>query len=101
MTVLRGTRVFGHADATWIVFDGDTIAEIGTGDAPSGAEDLGDVTLAPGYVDLQINGIGDVDFSRCDADGYRRAEQRLLTRGVTTFLPTLISAPMDTYAPAV
>jgi N-acetylglucosamine-6-phosphate deacetylase len=49
----------------------------------------------PGFIDLQVNGFGGVDFLDADADGYRRAGAALLETGVTSFLPTLITAPVD------
>ena len=50
---------------------------------------------APGFVDLQVNGFGGVDFLDADADGYRRAGEALLETGVTAYLPTFITAPED------
>jgi N-acetylglucosamine-6-phosphate deacetylase len=47
----------------------------------------------PGFVDLQVNGFGGVDFLDADADGYRRAGDALLETGVTAYLPTLITTP--------
>ena len=47
----------------------------------------------PGFVDLQVNGFGGVDFLDADADAYRRAGAALLETGVTAFLPTLITSP--------
>jgi N-acetylglucosamine-6-phosphate deacetylase len=49
----------------------------------------------PGFVDLQVNGFAGVDFLEADADGYRRAGDALLETGVTSFLPTLITAEED------
>jgi N-acetylglucosamine-6-phosphate deacetylase len=49
----------------------------------------------PGFVDLQVNGFGGVDFSTADAGGYRRGGEALLETGVTAYLPTLITAPED------
>lgn len=49
----------------------------------------------PGFVDLQVNGFGGVDFLEADADGYGRAGDALLETGVTSYLPTLITAPED------
>ena len=46
----------------------------------------------PGFVDLQVNGFAGVDFLEADADGYRVAGEALLETGVTSFLPTLITA---------
>ena len=49
----------------------------------------------PGFVDLQVNGFGGVDFLDADVDGYRRAGAALLETGVTAYLPTLITSPED------
>src|SRR5436309_1399285 len=47
----------------------------------------------PGFVDLQVNGFGGVDFLDADAEGYCRAGEALLETGVTAYLPTLITTP--------
>ncbi len=49
----------------------------------------------PGFVDLQVNGFGGVDFLDADTEGYARAGESLLETGVTAYLPTLITAPED------
>jgi N-acetylglucosamine-6-phosphate deacetylase len=49
----------------------------------------------PGFVDLQVNGFGGVDFLEADAGGYRRAGLALLETGVTAYLPTLITSPEE------
>jgi N-acetylglucosamine-6-phosphate deacetylase len=49
----------------------------------------------PGFIDLQVNGFGGVDFLEADADGHRRAVEALLETGVTGYLPTLITAPEE------
>jgi hypothetical protein len=49
----------------------------------------------PGFVDLQVNGFGGVDFMGADADGYARGGEALLETGVTAYLPTFISAPEE------
>jgi N-acetylglucosamine-6-phosphate deacetylase len=48
---------------------------------------------APGFVDIQVNGFGGVDFLDADAEGYRRAGEALLETGVTAYLPAFITAP--------
>jgi N-acetylglucosamine-6-phosphate deacetylase len=50
---------------------------------------------APGFVDLQVNGFGGVDFFSADADAYRRAGDALLRTGVTAYQPTFISSLED------
>ena len=47
----------------------------------------------PGFVDLQVNGFGGVDFAAADAAGYKTAGDALLESGVTAYQPTLITAP--------
>ena len=56
----------------------------------------GEGTAVPGYVDLQVNGFGDVDFLSADVAGYRQAGEVLLSTGVTAFQPTLVSSPLQT-----
>ena len=85
----------------WITVEGGTVQDRGAGPPPAGAEDLGDALLVPGFVDLQVNGVGDVDFATADVDGFARAGRAQLTHGVTAYCPTLISAPLDSYAPAL
>jgi N-acetylglucosamine-6-phosphate deacetylase len=75
--------------------------EVGSGATPLGAVDLGPALLAPGFVDLQVNGLGDVDFASADADGWRRAGRDQLELGVTAYCPTLVTAPLDEYPPAL
>lgn len=53
--------------------------------------------LAPGFVDLQVNGGGDVLFQdTLDAEGLRRIAVAHRRLGSTAFLPTLISADRGT-----
>jgi len=54
-----------------------------------------DVTLCPGLVDLQVNGLGDLDVWRGDLEALGRA---LRDAGTTAWCPTLTSAPLDAYA---
>jgi N-acetylglucosamine-6-phosphate deacetylase len=49
----------------------------------------------PGFVDLQVNGFGGVDFAGADATGYKTAGDALLETGVTAYQPTLITAPEE------
>src|SRR3954454_11544924 len=61
--------------------------------AAIGLRSRGRGIAVPGFVDLQVNGFGGVDFLDADADGYRRAGEALLETGVTAYLPTLITTP--------
>ncbi|HSI75495.1 MAG TPA: 6-phosphogluconolactonase [Lunatimonas sp.] len=54
--------------------------------------------LAPGLVDLQINGINGIDFNSIELtkENVLAATQYLLSKGVTLFCPTLITGTKDT-----
>ncbi len=56
---------------------------------------------APGFVDLQVNGFGGVDFFSADSDAYRRAGDALLRTGVTAYQPTFITSPEEEIAAAL
>jgi len=55
----------------------------------------------PGFVDLQVNGFGGVDFLAAATDDYRRAGEALLATGVTAYQPTFITAAESTIVEAL
>jgi N-acetylglucosamine-6-phosphate deacetylase len=54
--------------------------------------------IVPGFVDLQVNGIADVDVAHADGDDWARLDGLLLAQGVTTWCPTLVTMPLERYA---
>ena len=56
-----------------------------------------DVVVAPGFVDLQVNGVDDVDCGSATAADIVRAGEILAASGVTAWLPTIVSRPLDRY----
>jgi N-acetylglucosamine-6-phosphate deacetylase len=107
VTVLAAARVVNgeggtSASPAWVIVDGEHIVAAGTGAPPSGdALELGDALLAPGFVDLQVNGIGTIDFATATVDESVSAVDALAATGSTACLPTLVSAPLDTYDDAL
>jgi N-acetylglucosamine-6-phosphate deacetylase len=85
------------AGPAWVTVAGGRIVATGTGTAPDGAVDLGDALLCPGFVDLQVNGTGAVDFASAPVERIVAAVDALVTGGTTALLPTICSAPLDTY----
>ncbi|MBO0836827.1 MAG: N-acetylglucosamine-6-phosphate deacetylase, partial [Actinobacteria bacterium] len=67
--------------------------------SPGAAPRLADVTLTdgyllPGFVDLQVNGYFGTEFQAPDAERWAAVAARLPSTGTTSFLPTLITAPV-------
>ncbi|RAY14294.1 N-acetylglucosamine-6-phosphate deacetylase [Actinomadura craniellae] len=78
------------------------IAEVGAG-RPAEHPDI-ELTgglLAPGLVDLQVNGYFGHDLADIDEAGWHRVVRRLPETGVTAFLPTFITAPVEEQAAAL
>jgi len=77
-----------------------SISALGRGDSPTT-----DLILAPGFVDLQVNGIDDVDVWSTalagNAVAWERINNLLLDQGVTSWCPTLVTAPLDVYQAAI
>jgi N-acetylglucosamine-6-phosphate deacetylase len=82
--LVDGTLIHGDVEIL-----GGRIAAVGLG-SPNGRG-----IAVPGFVDLQVNGFGGVDFLTADRDGYRQAGEALLETGVTAYLPTFITSPED------
>src|SRR5262245_10235479 len=58
--------------------------------------DVDGLIIAPGYIDLQVNGAFGVDFASRQ-DGLDEVAKKLRNTGVLHFLPTLVSSPLDLY----
>ncbi|KAI0764326.1 Metallo-dependent hydrolase [Trametes elegans] len=70
---------------------------------PDRVIDLGGNILSPGFLDIQINGAYNFDFSVYDGDdeaylaGLRRVGERIVETGVTSLLPTIITQERSLY----
>ena len=62
--------------------------------------DASGFTVAPGFVDIQINGGWGHDFT-ADPASIRTVAARLPATGVTTFLPTIVTSPADRRSAAI
>jgi N-acetylglucosamine-6-phosphate deacetylase len=92
-TLFDGTRLF--EDRAVVIEDGCILAVVPCGDVPAGlpARVLPDGTwLAPGFIDVQVNGGGDVLFNDTPTPEAIAAIAAAHRRfGTTSLLPTLIS----------
>ena len=95
---LHGARIVEPGVAlgppTIVALEGDRIAAIGEGAGVTGghAVDLNGLWLAPGLMDLQVNGAAGHDVTD-DASSIWAVGEAIAATGVTAFLPTIISAP--------
>jgi N-acetylglucosamine-6-phosphate deacetylase len=106
VTCLAAARVLSgdggvSASPAWVVVEDGRIVATGTGAPPQPADDLGDALLAPGFVAVQVYGAGAVVFATATTDEIVAAIDTLTAGGCTSMLPTLCTAPLDTYAAAL
>jgi N-acetylglucosamine-6-phosphate deacetylase len=83
-----------------VLIEGDRISAVGPASdltCPPGTQQLQaeGLLLAPGFIDLQINGAFGDDFTTAPESIWRVAA-RLPQYGVTSFLPTVITSPPQT-----
>ncbi len=86
---VRAALIDGNQVGGDVIVDDGLITQVGV--LPAGARGL----AVPGFVDLQVNGFGGVDFMATDVDGYHVAGQALAATGVTAYQPTIVSSPVD------
>ncbi|MGB4136111.1 MAG: N-acetylglucosamine-6-phosphate deacetylase [Microbacterium sp.] len=82
----------------WVRIDGGTIAEIGEGEpggAPGERIDLGARWVGPGFIDIHIHGAGRDDVMDGTPAGIATMAATLAASGVTSFVPTTYSAPVE------
>jgi N-acetylglucosamine-6-phosphate deacetylase len=99
---LRGKlAIAGHLEEGAVVITGGRIVEMlgSPRDGALPAQIIDADIIAPGLIDLQVNGGFGVEVG-ADPGALRELARRLPERGVTAYLPTLISAPAATYRPA-
>lgn len=82
-----------------VLIDGAKIVSVGPAneiDCPDDAESLDatGLTLTSGFIDLQINGAFGYDFT-ADPTSIWSVADRLPRYGVTAFLPTIITSPLE------
>lgn len=107
MHVIRAPRVVADSvplgPACVAVEDG-VIVGVVAGDTYGGVlpdVDLPAGVLAPGLVDIQINGCFGIDFVAAEPAGWAEVTRRLPETGVTAFLPTFITAPVPVLVDAL
>jgi N-acetylglucosamine-6-phosphate deacetylase len=91
---VRAALVDGALVEGDVALEDDRIAAVGLSPAGQGL-------AIPGLIDVHVNGFAGVDFLAADGEGYARAREALAATGVTAFVPTFVSSPLDAYGPAL
>ena len=100
--VLTGLPGAGVLSPGYVVLSGGRIAAVGEG-TPPGAADiaLADGYLAPGFVDLQVNGYYGEELQDARPEGWAHVIARLPETGTTAFVPTFVTSPVERLARAL
>jgi N-acetylglucosamine-6-phosphate deacetylase len=97
-TLFRG-RVHGmRGEANGVLVERDRVIWVGEGRGPERPDEVivagpGEL-IGPGFIDLQVNGFGGHDAAT-GPEAIAAISAALPSTGVTAFLPTLISAPLE------
>lgn len=92
MTTLTAARVHtpaGLIGPAAVTFEGDRITAVEA--VASGPN----VTIAAGFIDLQVNGVDDVNVATASDDQWDRLDGLIAAQGVTTWCPTVVTAPQE------
>ncbi len=101
-TILTADRLFTPAEiieSPVVVIEDERIATVGqrsSMELPSGRHlDFSGCVLAPGLIDIHIHGGAGHDVMEADESGLATLERSLLRSGVTAYVPTTVTAPME------
>jgi N-acetylglucosamine-6-phosphate deacetylase len=102
-TVISATRALidGQISACTLVLDDGVITSVTPGTSEDADLHLNHGVLSPGLIDLQLNGWAGIDFVSANDDDWIHALEAVATTGVTSVLPTFITAPVDVLSTAL
>lgn len=90
---VRGSES-GHGD---IRVEGSAIAWSGASSDPVDVIECGSLVVLPGFIDIHNHGAVGVDVNEADVEGLVKIAEFLATRGVTSWLPTLVPDSEEVY----
>ncbi|GAB3297365.1 N-acetylglucosamine-6-phosphate deacetylase [Pseudoclavibacter terrae] len=83
-----------HLSPGWVEIDGDSLLSVAAGRPPADrgdVVDLGDATIAPGFVDVHVHGGGGASFDGGDRDSAATAARTHLEHGTTSIVASLVT----------
>ena len=89
-----------------VLVEGDTIRDLGPAekvDAPTNARviDVKGSWIAPGFIDLHLHGSWGGDVMAASLEDLTQMQEGLMRGGVTSFLPSTLSAPFEQIVKAI
>jgi N-acetylglucosamine-6-phosphate deacetylase len=105
LLVLVADRVltpYRRLEPGFVALRGTRIAAVANGDPPTDAlaraervVELGDSTVAPGFIDLHVHGGGGADAMDGTTEAFATMARQHAAGGTTAFLPTTVCAPLE------
>lgn len=83
-----------HLSPGWVEIDGDSLLSVAAGRPPADRRDvvdLGDATIAPGFVDAHVHGGGGASFDGGRPDSAETAARTHLEHGTTSIVASLVT----------
>lgn len=98
--LLRADRIITPDDELtpgWVAIERGLIAAVGEGDVPptGRVEEMQNVTLIPGFVDIHVHGGGGHSLTTADTGEIDAYSEWAASTGVTAFLATVVAADLD------
>lgn len=95
----KNARIFGpdlqfHMGAFQV--KGGLFGQVLPAAVPKNAVDLHGATVIPGLVDIHTHGVNGMEFTAGDAENLTAMARYFLSQGVTSILPTAMTAPFET-----
>ncbi|HEX7298650.1 MAG TPA: N-acetylglucosamine-6-phosphate deacetylase [Solirubrobacteraceae bacterium] len=105
-TVLAAPRIVTPAGVLapgWIRIAGERIEAVGTGEPAAGSavQQLDGAWVVPGFVDVHVHGGAGAAYTTARVEDARRAAAFHRTRGTTSTIASVVTAPLDEMAAAV
>jgi N-acetylglucosamine-6-phosphate deacetylase len=98
-SIVTATQASTVLSPGYVLIEDGWITTVGEGEPPrTPDEQLDHGVLAPGFVDLQVNGYYGAEFDAVDETEWRMVAERLPHTGTTAFVPTFITAPLPQLA---
>lgn len=100
VTAAHLVRPTGLIESPVVLIEDDRVVSLGSREAievPAGIRrvDFPGLVLAPGLIDVHVHGGAGHDVMKEDPSGLATMERHMAAHGVTCYLPTTVTAPLD------